>query len=133
MRARAALKTEDANGARAAYAEVLETGGREAKAEALYYKALFAREDGDPEGSNTALQQLVRDYAAYREWGGKGLILMALNFDDLGDVFQATYILESVVSNFEEYPEITREAGGELAKIKGREATRNASVKPEGN
>jgi TolA-binding protein len=133
MRARAALKTKDANGARAAYAEVLEAGGREAKAEALYYKALFAREDGDPEGSNTALQQLVRDYASYREWGGKGLILMALNFDDLGDVFQATYILESVVSNFEEYPEITSEASRELAKIKSREATRNASVKPEGN
>jgi hypothetical protein len=58
---------------------------------------------------------------------------MALNFDDLGDVFQATYILESVVTNFEQYPEITDEASRELAKIKSREATRNASVKPEGN
>jgi TolA-binding protein len=133
MTARAALKTGDSQSARRAYAEVLRTGGRESRAEALYYKAFFAREDGDPEGSNQALQELVRDYASYREWGGKGLVLMALNFDQLDDVFQATYILESVVANFTDYPEITAEAGRELTRIKSREAARNASVKPEGN
>ncbi len=132
MTARAAMKTGDPQSARRAYAEVLQTGSRESRAEALYYKAYFAREDGDVEGSNAALQELVRDYASFREWGGKGLVLMALNFDQLDDVFQATYILESVVANFADYPEITAEAGRELAKIKSREASRNASVKSEG-
>lgn len=133
MTARATLKTGDSQRAREAYAEVLQTGDRESRAEALYYKALFAREDGDPQDSNAALQELVRDYATYREWGGKGLILMALNYDQLDDVFQATYILESVVTNFADYPEIASEAGRELSKIKSREATRNASIKQEGN
>lgn len=133
MTARAAMKTGDSTSAREAYAQVLETGSREARAEALYYKAHFAREDSDPQGSNAALQELVRDYATYREWGGKGLILMALNFDQLDDVFQATYILESVMTNFADYPEITAEAERELLKIKSREAARNASIKPEGN
>ncbi|MDM9630977.1 tetratricopeptide repeat protein [Robiginitalea aurantiaca] len=133
MTARAAMETGDATKAREAYALVLETGGREAKAEALYYKAFFEREDGDPEASNASLQELVRDYATYRQWGGKGLIVMALNYDQLDDAFQATYILESVVANFEDFPDIASEAGRELSKIKTREATRNASIKPEGN
>jgi hypothetical protein len=49
------------------------------------------------------------------------------------DVFQATYILENVVNNFGDFPEITREAEAELQRIRGREADRNSSINPEGN
>ncbi|MEJ2584300.1 MAG: tetratricopeptide repeat protein [Robiginitalea sp.] len=133
MIARAARETGDMETARTRYAELMETATGEPAAEALYYQALFAQQDGDLETSNASVQKLAREYAAYREWGGKGLILLAQNFDRMDDVFQATYILESVVNNFEEFPEITAKAATELQRIRGREADRNSSINPEGN
>jgi len=51
----------------------------------------------------------------------------------LGDAFQATYILESVISNFSEFEEILAEAESELATIKAKEAESNSSVDPNEN
>ena len=133
MIARSAWETGDMETARSGYEEVLESAMGGAAAEALYYRAYFARQDGDFDGSNTAVQQLARDYAAHRLWGGKGLILMARNFDQMEDAFQATYILESVVTNFTEYPEVVEEAQAALTGIRAREAQRNSSVNPQGN
>ena len=133
MIARSARETGDMQKARTAYAELSETATGEAAAEALYYQAYFAREDGDLEASNATVQKLAREYATYREWGGRGLILLARNYYQMEDVFQATYILENVLSNFEEFPEIVETAGAELQRIRSREAGRNNSVNPEGN
>jgi len=133
MIARAARETGDMQTARSRYAELLETATGETAAEALYYHALFAQQDGDLEASNASVQKLAREYAAYRQWGGRGLILLAQNFYRMDDVFQATYILENVVSNFEDFPEITRTAEAELQRIRGREADNNSSKNPEGN
>lgn len=58
---------------------------------------------------------------------------MAKNFYNLGDAFQATYILESVISNFSEFEEIVAEAESELATIKAKEAESNSSVDPNEN
>ena len=133
MIARSAWETGDQEKARSAYAEVLPIASGATAAEALYYDAYFKNADGDYEASNQAVQRLAQDYSAHKEWGGKGLVLMARNFDQLQDAFQATYILENVISNFQAYPEIVREAQTELSQIKAREAERNSSVAPEGN
>ena len=53
---------------------------------------------------------------------------MAKNFLALDDVFQATYILENVIQNFTEFPEITAEAQVELDRIKTEAAKTNASI-----
>ena len=133
MIARAALETGDLETARSGYAELLNTATGETAAEALYYVALFAQQDGDLEASNASVQKLAKEYASYREWGGKGLILLAQNFYQVDDVFQATYILENVVKNFGDFPEITRKAEAELQRIRGLEDERNSSINPEGN
>ncbi|MBC2839746.1 tetratricopeptide repeat protein [Robiginitalea sp. SC105] len=133
MIARSAWATGNREKARQAYAEVLSIATGSTAAEALYFDAFFKREDGAYEASNQSVQRLARDFAAYKEWGGKGLILMAKNFEQLEDAFQATYILENVISNFGAFPEIVAEARTELAQIKTREARRNASITPDGN
>lgn len=133
MIARSAWETADFGTARSSYEELLRDAKGEIGAEALYYDAYFRQEEGDLEGSNATVQKLVRDFASYRQWGGKGLILMAQNFDRLEDVFQATYILESIVSNFADFPEIEGKAREELNRIKSREAERNSSINREGN
>ena len=130
MIARSAIATNDEAKAKAAYAEVLKIASGATAAEALYYDAYFEHKDGAYENSNVAVQKLAKDYAAYKEWGGKGLVLMAKNYYALNDAYQATYILESVITNFTQYPEIVAEARAELTIIKSKEAKSNSSVDP---
>ena len=133
MIAKAAMATGNETRAREAYAQVLETATGPRAAEALYYQAFFAHQDKEFEASNQAVQRLAKDYASQREWGAKGLLLMAENFYELGDVFQATYILENIEANFTDYPELVEEAKTTLNNIKLKEANRNSSIDPEGN
>ena len=57
------------------------------------------------------------------------MVLLAKNFYQLKDSYQATYILESVITNASNYQDVVTEAKAELAKIKSEEAKRNSSVK----
>ncbi|WP_343485605.1 tetratricopeptide repeat protein [Allomuricauda sp. d1] len=133
MIARSAIETGNEQLAETAFAEVKKIATGATAAEAWYYDAYFKHKNGDFEASNTSVQKLAKDYAAYKEWGGKGLIIMAKNFYMLDDAFQATYILESVIENFSDHPEIVAEARGELSIIKSREAERNSSIDTNGN
>lgn len=132
--ARSAIKTGNENKAKTAYAEVAKIATGALAAEALYYDAYFKNKEAKYEASNTTVQQLAKDYSGYKLYGAKGLVLMAKNFYALGDAYQATYILESVIKNFTDFPEVTSQAQSELNKIKTAEAKTNASVeKPEEN
>lgn len=133
MIARSAIATGDEARAESGYAAVLKIASGATAAEALYYDAYFKNKSGDYENSNTSVQKLAKDYSSYKEWGGKGLIIMAKNYYELGDAYQATYILESVTQNFSQYPEVVAEAKGELSIIKAKEAKSNSSVNPNDN
>lgn len=126
--ARAAIKSGNDSKAKEAYAEVQKTATGELAAEALYYDAYFKFKGGNYEASNAAVQVLAKDFSGYKRWGAKGLLLMAKNFDKLGDAYQATYILDNVIKNFKKYPEIVEEAKAELSRIKAKEAKTNSSV-----
>ncbi len=129
--ARSAIKTDDNTKARTAYKKVETIASGELKAEALYYDAFFEHQDGNYSVSNIVVQKIASEYAAYKYWGGKALIVMAKNHYELKDSFQATYILESVIKNFYNYDDIVEEAKKELNKIKTEEAKTNQSVLPE--
>ena len=133
MIARSAMRTGDEDTAEEAYGRVMKIASGILAAEALYHDAYFKNKRGAYEASNIAVQKLAREYAIYKEWGGKGLIIMARNFYALGDAFQATYILESVIDNFAQFPDIQSGAKEELSRIKSREAEKNASVNPDEN
>ncbi|HTG65752.1 MAG TPA: tetratricopeptide repeat protein, partial [Flavobacterium sp.] len=127
--ARSAMQTGDEAKAKAAYAKVLVIAKGELAAESLYYDAYFKNKENKFEASNTVVQKLAKSYAAYRYYGAKGLVLMAKNFYGLKDSFQATYILESVIQNFADFPDVVSEAQTELNAIKGEEAKTNSSIK----
>jgi TolA-binding protein len=129
--ARSAIKTNDESRAQIAYVEVEKTATGETAAEALYYKAYFQNKDGDYEQSNTVVQSLAKDYSSYKYYSAKGLIIMAKNYYSLDDAFQASYILESVIENFNDFPEVTSEAQQELSKIKTEQAKTNSSIQTE--
>ena len=129
--ARSAIKTKKEEQAKAAYMEVEKTATGEAAAEALYYNAYFKNKAGNYEASNEVVQRLAKDYSSYKYFSAKGLVLMAKNFYQLGDAFQATYILESVIENFKEFSEIVTQAQEELSKVKTEQAKTNASILPD--
>jgi len=131
--ARTAFKLGDQQRAKNAYERLSATAIGGLAAEALYYRAYFLNADRDYQGSNDLIQKLAQEYAGFKEYGAKGLILMAANFYAMEDAFQATYILENVISNFGQYPQIIEEAKVELELIKASEAKTNASVEPGEN
>lgn len=128
MIARSAFKTGDEAKAKNFYAQILPTAKGELAAEAHYFDAYFKNKEGKFEASNTAVQKLAKDFSGYKYYGAKGLVVMAKNFYGLKDSFQATYILESVISNFTEFTDVVEEAQKELAIIKAEEAKRNSSI-----
>ncbi|WP_457617203.1 tetratricopeptide repeat protein [Lutibacter sp.] len=131
--ARSAIKTNNETKARAAYKKVAEIASGEPKAEALYYNAYFENKDGSYRVSNKIIQKIASDYATYKYWAAKGLIVMANNFYELKDAYQATYILESVIQNFSQFDDLVKEAKEALAKIKKEEAKTNESIHTEEN
>jgi len=131
--ARSAFKTGDEDKAQEAYNEVGKIAKGELKAEAMYYDAYFKHKEGNYKVSNAVVQKLVADYSAYKYFGSKGMIVMAKNFYELEDAFQATYILESVIKNFADYKDVVDEAKAELQRIKKEEAKTNESVNPNEN
>jgi len=127
--ARSAIKTENDEKAREAYAEVEKIASGELMAEALFYNAYFEHKDGSYRVSNKIVQTIAANYAAYKYWAAKGLIVMSKNYNELDDAYQATYILESVVKNFAQFDEVVKEATAELNIIKTEQAKTNESVK----
>jgi TolA-binding protein len=127
--ARSAIKTNNEEKAREAYAEVEKIASGELKAEALYYNAYFQNKDGSYRVSNEIVQTIAADYSAHKYWAAKGLIVMATNYYELDDAYQATYILESVVKNFGQFSDVVEEATTKLDQIKTEQAKTNESVK----
>ncbi len=126
--ARSAIKTNNEEKAKTAYAKLLTIAKGELAAEAMYYDAYFKNKEGKYEASNAVIQKLSKDYSGYKYFGAKGLVVMAKNFYGLKDSFQATYILESVIKNFKDYPDVIEEAEIELNRIKGEESKTNSSI-----
>jgi hypothetical protein len=131
--ARAAMQTGNESMAKKAYEEVQKIATGEVAAEALYFSAYFKNKEGSYEASNAVVQKLAKDYSSYKYFSSKGLVIMAKNFYQLDDAFQATYILESVISNFPEFEDVVEDARQELRKIKSEEAKTNASVETQDN
>ena len=133
IEARSAMETGNEQKAKEAYQRVAGIATGKLAAEALYYDAYFKNKEGAYKASNEQVQKLARDYSGYKEFGARGLVLMAKNFYALEDAYQATYILTSIEENFQEFPQVVAESKALLQQIKDKEAKTNASVNKDGN
>lgn len=119
--ARSAMKTGDETKAKKTYAKLKGVATGELGAEVLYYEAYFLNKEGKYEKSNGVVQQLAQQFSGYKYYGAKGLLIMADNFYQLKDTFQATYVLETVLGNFKNYPDVIEKAQQQLEKIQENE------------
>ncbi|WP_353168790.1 tetratricopeptide repeat protein [Flavobacterium sp.] len=126
--ARSAIKTNNDAKAKDAYAKLQKIAKGELAAEALYYDAYFKNKDQKFETSNKSVEKYSSTYSGYKYFGAKSLVLMAKNYYGLNDSFQATEILQSIIDNFAEFPDVVSECQTELETIKVAEAKTNSSV-----
>ena len=126
--ARAAIRTNDLVKAKLAYSKLLLIANGELAAEALFYDAFFKNQDKKYEESNIVVQKLTKNYAGYKYFGAKSLIIMAKNFYGMKDAFQANYILESIIKNFSSFKDVIEEAKFEQEIIQKEEAKTNSSL-----
>ena len=54
------------------------------------------------------IENIAQNYGGYPRWGAKSLLLMSKNFYQLDDAFQATYILESIIENFNQFQKLSK-------------------------
>ena len=97
-------------------------------AEAYYFKAHQYHKNKDYEKSNEVIALLSQKFSSQPYWAAKSLLLMAQNFYAFKDAFQATYILESLIENYNQFPEISKEGESLLNQIKEKQAEQNATL-----
>jgi len=79
-------------------------------AEALFFKATLQAQQGQYEAANTTIASISQNHSNSGVWGAKSLLLMAQNFQALDDPFQAQFILDTLIENFDRYPEVQADA-----------------------
>ena len=126
--AKAAQERKDVPKATKAFKALEKAPQGERAVEALYFDALQKHNDLKFAASNKVIENIAQNYGGYPSWGAKSLLLMSKNFYQLDDAFQATYILESILENFSQFPVVIQEAKKNLENIKTVEAKNNASI-----
>ena len=129
--ARSAVTLQDVNKAAKAYAVLEQAPDAALAVEALYFNAQQKHIAHDYATSNRLIEKIAQDFGNYPEWGAKSLLLMSQNFYQLDDAFQASFILESIITNFTQFPEIVKQAQLDLANLKAIESKNNSSIKVE--
>lgn len=133
IKARSSWRQGDEAGAKVAYEKVRATATSSLAAEAFYYKAYFENKEGKHDAAIATVQQNTKDYSGFKLWSAKGLVVMGKSYYAKGETLNATTILQYVVDNFSQYPDVQSEAQTELNKIKTTEAKTNSSVVPSKN
>lgn len=129
--ARSSFKINDFNTSKEYYKSIENKAVGELKAEILYYDSFFKNQEKEYEKSNEIVKKLIAEYANYKYWGVKSYVIMGKNYYGLNDTYQATFILENVIKNFQQYGDVVKEAQIELTKIKETESKTNNSINPQ--
>lgn len=129
--ARSAVVLQDVKKAAKAYAVLEQAPDAALAVEALYFNAQQKHIAHEYASSNRLIEKIAQDFGNYPEWGAKSLLLMSQNFYQLDDAFQASFILESIVANFTQFPEIVKQAQLDLSNLKAIESKNNSSIKVE--
>ena len=116
IKARSFLSLKDTLNAAVAYQILEKSPETFIVAEAMYFRANHLYHKEKYELSRNLITNISRISGQSGKWKVKSLLLLAKNYYALDDAFQAIFILESLIENFESYPELVKEA--ELLKIK---------------
>lgn len=110
VKARSLMQSGRDKDAQSAYAVLEKSSNSEVAAEALYAKAFYQNKAKAFKTSNETVFRLANNYAAEEYWGAKSLLVMARNYIGLKDQYQASYTVDQILANYQEYPDVVNEA-----------------------
>ncbi|UOE42347.1 tetratricopeptide repeat protein [Chryseobacterium suipulveris] len=110
IKARSLMNNGKDNDAKTAYAALEKSSNTEVAAESLYAKAFYQNKAKAFKNSNETIFKLANNYASEEYWGAKSLLLMARNYIGLKDNYQASYTVDQIINNYQDFPEIVAEA-----------------------
>ena len=128
IKARSALAVYDSLIAATAYQQLEKSPQPLIAAEALYFRADRLYRSKDFSASNELITKIAANSGQSGGWNAKALLLLAKNYYALDDAFQAIFVLESLVENFETYPEVVAEAQELIIKYQEALAEENRSI-----
>ncbi len=82
----------------------------EKASEALYFKAYKNYKDKEFKTSINIITNISKLSNNFNYWTAKSLLLLSKNYISLNDDFQAVFILESIIENFNKYPGLISES-----------------------
>lgn len=118
IKARSLMSKGKDSEAKTAYAALEKSTNTEVAAEALFAKAFYQNKAKAFKSSNETIFKLANNYASEEYWGAKALVLMAKNYIGLKDNYQASYTVDQIIANYQDFPEIVAEAKEVKKQIK---------------
>ncbi|MDL1913282.1 MAG: tetratricopeptide repeat protein [Bergeyella sp.] len=100
-------KLEEAQKAYGALEKSLNT---KVAAEALYARAYLQSKAKSYRASNETIFRLASLYSSEEYWGAQSLLVLAENYIALKDKYQASYILNEIINNYADYPDVIKKA-----------------------
>lgn len=118
IKARSLMSKGKDSEAKTAYTSLEKSTNTEVAAEALFAKAFYQNKAKAFKSSNETIFKLANNYASEEYWGAKALVLMAKNYIGLKDNYQASYTVDQIIANYQDFPEIVAEAKEVKKQIK---------------
>lgn len=121
--------TSDYANAITSYQTVYKTASNQMAAESRYQVAYIYYLQKDHKKSEKEIFDLAKQKPSYDYWVAKGYILLADNYVEIGDNFQAKATLQSIIDNYSYEDDIVPTAKEKLQKILDSEALENSQKK----
>ena len=115
-----------------AFNKVVKDLNNEKAAEARYLIAYIYYLQRDLDIAQQLCLNSNKESSAYPYWVAKSVILLADVLAEKGDLFNAQAVLEGLIENYDDDPDLVNIAKAKLAQLKGREAE-GSRLETEGN
>ena len=133
FKARSSLALRDSLKAAEAYLKLEKVPQSVIVAEALYFRAERLHRAKDYATSNNLIAKIAQNSGRSGEWNVKALLLLAKNYYALNDSFQAVFVLESIIENFDSFPLIVQEASELIKAYRNSLSEENRSITKDTN
>ena len=133
IKARSLMRITDTLNSLKVYEKLEKISDFEKASEALYYKAYKNFKDNKFKSSIEVITNISKLSNNFNYWTVKSLLLLSKNYISLNDNFQAVFILESLIENFNNYPNLVSESKSLLDAISENKLEKDINSNNENN
>ena len=128
IKARSLMRSNDTINSLKEYQKLEKISDFEKASEALYYKAYKNFKEKKFRSSIEIITNISKLSNNFNFWTVRSLLLLSKNYISLNDDFQAVFILESIIENFNNYPNLLIESRKLLETIKKRKLEKEFNI-----